>query len=123
VSDESIADENLDVAAIVIAGVLVALSLVLGIAVWVIRARMEQIFKELGVQLPSITILTLETMTPVIATAALAGSAAMVAIRGLRVVGICAWVIALFLYLGFWALGFGLPLIFLMEQLGQQAGP
>lgn len=122
-SDQAIVDENRDVAAIVIAGVLVAVSVLLGIVVWVVRARMELIFKELGVQLPGITILTLETITPVIATTVLAACGAMIAIRGLRLIGSCAWVIALFLYLGFWVVGFGYPLINVIEQLGKQAGP
>ena len=108
-SDGATREEHNDVAAAVIAGVLVAVSLALGLAAWLFRSRMEQIFKELGVQLPGITIIAFDPIAHVIALMLLAGCAAMIAIRGLRVIGISAWVIALFLYLGFWAVGFGLP--------------
>lgn len=41
----------------------------------------------------------------------------MIAIRGLRVIGLCAWVIVLFLYLGFWALALALPWYKLNQHL------
>ena len=111
-NNDSIRDENRDVAAVVIAGVLVAVSLGLGVVEWFAQRRVEWTFKELGIGLPGITIFAIDySIIHVIAIAVLAGSAAMIAIKGLRVIGFCAWVIFLFLYLGFWALSFGLPLI------------
>lgn len=123
-NDQTIADENRDLAAIVTAGVLVAVSLVLGVVVWLITARVERIFKELGVQLPGITILALEPLAQAITLVMLVGSAAIIAIKGLRMIGLCSWVMVLFLYLGFWTLAFGLPYVKITKQLGEQSsGP
>jgi hypothetical protein len=121
VNDAANREENRDVAAVVITGVLVAISLALGFGVSIFKARAEQSFKELGVALPNITILALEPLTQVIALGVLVGCAAIIAIKGLRVIGLSAWVIALFLYLGFWALSLGYPMIRMMDNLEAQS--
>lgn len=120
-SNESTRDENRAIAAVVIAGVLSAISVALGVVVWLVKIRIEPVFKELGVMLPGITVLALDPLVHVIALVVLAGSAAMIAIKGLRVIGSCTWVIFLFLYLGFWALSFGFPLLKMTEQLEEKA--
>lgn len=111
-SDRTIGEENRAVAAVVIAGVLVAVSLALGVVEWFAQARLEQLYKELGVQLPGITIFVIDhPIIHLVAITVLAGCAAMIAIRGLGMVGISAWIVVLFLYLGFLALSFGMPFI------------
>ncbi len=120
-SDPATREENRDIAAVVIAGILVAVSIALGVAVWFGQGRVEQMFKELGVQLPGITIFAIDWSVGVVGAALLAGCAAMIAIKGLRMIGLCSWVVVLFLYLGIWSLAFGLPFVKMTKQLGEPA--
>lgn len=118
-SDTATREENADIAAVVIAGILATISLGLGVAAWIAQGRVEQILRELGVQLPGITIFAIDWSVGVVGAALLAGCATMIAIRGLRMAGLCSWMVLLFFYLGFWALAFGLPFVKITDQLGE----
>ena len=118
-SDGAATDEGRQLAASIAASVLVAISLVLGYMVWHVRGDLLATYKEMGVQLPGITVLAMKPLVLLIAVGLLAGAAGMIAIQGLRVIGMSTWVILLFLFAGFWSLSFYLPWHKLHEQLGK----
>lgn len=86
-------------------------------------SRFEVIFKELGIQLPHLTVLILAPMTHVLSAVVLVALIVMRHGRGMKEWATSLWVVTLLLYLALTHIGLFEPLINLMEHLGQQAGP